>query len=230
MNNTEKYVQERLFALKDEGYRDFHAKLIPNIEKDRIIGVRTPALRKFAKEFSKSEHKDAFLEILPHKYYEENNLHAFLIETIKDYDECITALDRFLPFVDNWATCDTMSPKVLGKNKDRLISDIKRWISDDKTYTIRFGIGMLMKHFLDEDFSHEYPEAVAGIISDEYYVNMMIAWYFATALSKQYASIIPYLENKRLSDWVHNKTIRKAIESYRITKEQKIYLRTLTVK
>ncbi len=230
MNNTEKYVQERLFALKDEGYRDFHARLIPNIEKDRIIGVRTPELRKFAKELSKSEQKDDFLKILPHIYYEENNLHAFLIETIKDYDECIAALDRFLPFVDNWATCDTMSPKVLGKNKDRLISDIKRWISSDKTYTIRFGTGMLMKHFLDDDFSDEYPEMVSEIISDEYYINMMIAWYFATALSKQYTSIIPYLENKRLSDWVHNKTIRKAIESYRVTKEQKAYLRTLTIK
>lgn len=230
MNNTEKYVQEKLFALKDDSYRNFHAKLIPNIEKERIIGVRTPELRKFAKELSKSEHRDDFLRILPHRYYEENNLHAFLIETIKDYDGCIAALDRFLPFVDNWATCDTMSPKVLGKNKDRLISDIDRWLSDDKTYTIRFGLGMLMKHFLDEDFSLEYPERAAGIISEEYYVNMMIAWYFATALSKQYASIIPYLEQKRLCPWVHNKTIRKAIESYRITKEQKAYLRTLTIK
>ena len=230
MRNTEKYVQEKLFLLQDEGYRDFHARLIPNIEKERIIGVRTPELRKFSKEFSKSEYKNEYLKILPHKFYEENNLHAFLIETIKDYDECIAALDRFLPYVDNWATCDTMSPKILGKNKEKLIVDIKRWISDEGTYTVRFGLGMLMKHFLDDDFSPEYPEMAAGIISDEYYINMMIAWYFATALSKQYPSVIPYLEQKRLPLWVHNKTIRKAIESYRITKEQKSYLRTLAIK
>ena len=228
--NTEEYIIERLFTLQDLSYRDFNAKLIPNVPKDKVIGVRTPDIRKLAKELANTEQGQEFIRILPHKYHEENCLHAFIIEQIKDYDQCISEIDRFLPYIDNWATCDSLSPKVFAKNKDKLVADIKRWISDDKTYTIRFGVGMLMGHYLDEDFDPIYPEMVAGIRSEEYYVNMMLAWYFATALAKQYNAVIPYLEDKKLSLWVHNKTIRKAIESYRITKEQKDYLRTLAIK
>ena len=230
MNNSEEYIRERLFALQDLKYRDFSAKLIPNIPYDTIIGIRTPDLRKLAKELAKTEQGSEFIKILPHKYHEENCLHGFIIEQIKDYGQCIAEIDRFLPFVNNWATCDSLSPKAFAKNKGRLVAEIKRWISDEKTYTIRFGIGMLMRHFLDDAFDPIYPEMAAGIRSEEYYVNMMLAWYFATALAKQYETIIPYLEKKKLSIWVHNKTIRKAIESYRITKEQKDYLRTLTIK
>lgn len=230
MQNTEEYIRERLFALQDLKYRDFSAKLIPNIPYDTVIGIRTPDLRKLAKELAKTEQGSEFIKILPHKYHEENCLHTFIIEQIKDYGQCVAEIDRFLPFVNNWATCDSLSPKAFAKNKGRLVTEIKRWISDEKTYTIRFGIGMLMRHFLDEAFDPIYPEMAAGIRSEEYYVNMMLAWYFATALAKQYETIIPYLEKKKLSVWVHNKTIRKAIESYRITKEQKDYLRTLTIK
>lgn len=230
MQSTEEYIRERLFALQDLTYRDFNAKLIPNITEDRIIGIRTPDIRKFAKELIKTEQGMDFIHILPHKYHEENCLHAFIIEQIKDYDECLSEIERFLPYIDNWATCDSLSPKVFAKNKDRLISEIKHWISDGKTYTIRFGVGMLMRHYLDEAFDPIYPEMVSEIRSEEYYVNMMLAWYYATALAKQYEAVIPYIEEKKLSVWVHNKTIRKAIESYRITDEQKKYLRTLKIK
>ncbi|MGN0588221.1 MAG: DNA alkylation repair protein [Ruminiclostridium sp.] len=229
MQNTEEYIRERLFTLQDLKHRDFSAKLIPNVPYDAVIGVRTPDLRKLAKELAGTEQGGEFIRILPHKYHEENCLHAFIIELIKDYDQCLAEVDRFLPYINNWATCDSLSPKAFAKNKERLVAEIKRWLSDGKTYTIRFGIGMLMRYFLDEAFDPIYPEMAAGIRSEEYYVNMMLAWYFATALAKQYDIIIPYLEEKRLSVWVHNKTIRKAIESYRITKEQKDYLRTLTI-
>lgn len=227
MEEIEAYVQQRLFEMQDLAYRDFHSKLMPTIDKAAVIGVRTPALRKFAKEFSKMPEAKAFLQILPHKYYEENNLHGFLLEMIKDYEECVEQVDRFLPYVDNWATCDLMSPKVFKKHLPELLERIKVWLRSEDTYTIRFGIGMLMSFYLDEEFSEEYPELVAGVKSEEYYVNMMIAWYFATALAKQYEKILPFIEQQRLDTWTHNKAIQKAVESYRITPEQKTYLRTL---
>lgn len=222
-------MQSRLFELQDRGYKEFHAKLIPTINPDVIIGVRTPDLRKLAKNLSKAE-PDAvkiFMSQLPHAYYEENNLHGFLIENIKDYDECIKALDAFLPYVDNWATCDGTVPKILTKHTDKLLSQIHIWLSSDHTYTVRYAIGLLMRCYLDEHFKDEYPALVAGVSSKEYYINMMRAWYFATALAKQYEAIIPWLEKRRLDTWTHNKTIQKAVESYRITKEQKVYLKTL---
>lgn len=227
MTVVESYVQKELFNLQDEAYKIFHSKLIPNVSADLIIGVRTPALRKFAKDFSKHECANEFLNSLPHKYYEENNLHGFLIEQIKDYDTLTKRLDEFLPYVDNWATCDLMRPKIFKKNKDRLIEKIDEWIDSDHTYMKRFAIEMLMSFYLDEDFKLEYAQKVATVKSEEYYVNMMIAWYFATALAKQYESIIPFIEGKKLEKWVHNKTIQKAVESYRITNEQKVYLRSL---
>ena len=220
-------IQKRLFELSDEKNADFSAKLIPGIDREKFLGVRIPASRKLAKEIIKeNEHKD-FLNSLPHKYYDENILHSILISEIKDYDECIKYVDEFLPYVDNWAVCDTMSPKAFKNKHERLMNDILRWVDSDQTYTIRFGLKILMAHFLGNDFKNEYLKIPAKIKSDEYYINMMIAWYFATALAKQWDAAIPYLEKKKLSDWVHKKTIQKAVESYRITKEQKEYLRTL---
>lgn len=227
---AEEYICKRLFELQDTGYRDFHSKLMPTVKKELVIGVRTPDLRRLAKEISKTEYAAEFLEILPHKYYEENNLHAFLIEEIKDYDECISQINRFLPFVDNWATCDMMRPKIFKKHLPQLLSEIKKWINSDDVYAVRFGVEMLMCHYLDDAFRPEYPEWVSQIKSDEYYIKMMVAWYFATALSKRYDDIVPYLENYRLDTDTHNKTIRKAIESYRITDEQKAYLCSFTQK
>ena len=224
------FIRERLFSMKDDDYAAFHGKLIPNIDKSRIIGVRTPLLRSFAKEIAKTDTALDFINTLPHEYYEENNLHAFLLEMSKDYDKLVFELDRFLPYVDNWATCDAMSPKVFAKNTDKLIVKIDEWIKSDKIYTVRFAIEMLMKYYLDDNFSVDYLERVAAVRSDEYYINMMIAWYFATALAKQYDSAVVYIEKHRLSDWSNNKAIQKAVESYRITPEQKTYLRTLKVK
>ena len=223
-------IQQELFALQDLSYRDFHAKLIPTVDKARVIGVRTPKLRAFAKEFGKTEEAKEFLKVLPHQYYEENNLHGLLIEQIKDYPTLIGELNRFLPCIDNWATCDLLTVRVVKKHLDTFTEEVERWLASDHTYTIRFGIGMLMRYYLEEHFSLEYPEKVAKICSKEYYVNMMRAWYFATALAKQYEAIFPFLEEKRLDAWTHNKTIQKAIESYRITQEQKAYLRTLRIK
>ena len=219
-------IQQELFALQDLSYRDFHAKLMPTVDKARVIGVRTPKLRAFAKEFGKTEEAKEFLKVLPHQYYEENNLHGLLIEQIKDYPTLIRELNRFLPCIDNWATCDLLTVRVVKKHLDTFTEEVERWLASDHTYTIRFGIGMLMRYYLEEHFSLEYPEKVAKIRSEEYYVNMMRAWYFATALAKQYEAIFPFLEEKRLDAWTHNKTIQKAIESYRITQEQKVYLRT----
>lgn len=230
MCNIEKEVQEQLFSMQDLDYKAFHAKLIPNISEEVIIGVRTPALRKFAKEFSKTEEAKEFIRILPHKYYEENNLHGFLLEKIKDFDECIGEVERFLPYVDNWATCDMMAPKVFQKNLPKLLEKIKVWIKADDTYTVRFAIEMLMKYFLDDEYDVKYPQMVSKVKSEEYYINMMIAWYFATALAKQYNSILPFIENKKLETWTHNKAIQKAIESRRVSQEQKDYLRTLKIK
>ena len=223
-------IQQELFALQDLSYRDFHAKLMPTVDKARVIGVRTPKLRAFAKELGKTEEAKEFLKVLPHQYYEENNLHGLLIEQIKDYPTLIRELNRFLPCIDNWATCDLLTVRVVKKHLDTFTEEVERWLASDHTYTIRFGIGMLMRYYLEEHFSLEYPEKVAKIRSEEYYVNMMRAWYFATALAKQYEAIFPFLEEKRLDAWTHNKTIQKAIESYRITQEQKVYLRTLRIK
>lgn len=223
-------ITGQLFALQDIEYKQFHSKLMPTINPDVIIGVRTPELRKLAKQLDKSTDVELFLQELPHRYYEENNLHGFLIESIKEFDACIFALNQFLPYVDNWATCDMMAPKVLKKDLPKLYEWTKIWIDSGKTYTIRFGVNMLMKYFLDEAFSMEYPELVASIRSEEYYVKMVVAWYFATALAKQYDAVLPYLTEHRLDVWTHNKTIQKAVESYRITKEQKEYLRTLKIK
>ena len=222
-------IQSKLFELQDLGYKEFHSKLMPNINPDVIIGVRTPKLRELAKEFLKSEPNEinAFMNALPHKYYEENNLHMFCIAKIKDYDQCVNALETFLPYVDNWATCDAPVPKVLTKHTDRLLSQISVWIASEHVYTVRYAIGLLMRCYLDEYFEEEYLAMVANVSSEEYYVNMMRAWYFATALAKQYESAIPWLEIKRLDVWTHNKTIQKAIESYRISPEQKTYLKTL---
>ncbi len=220
-------IRTTLFTMQDIPYRDFQSKLIPNVAAEAFIGVRTPELRKYAKHLVKEEGVEAFLQDLPHRYFDENQLHAFIISEIKDFDRCMDETERFLPYVDNWATCDQLSPKVFKKHRTELLRHIRVWITSDKTYTIRFGTGMLMQHFLDEDFDSEYPELAARIRSDEYYVNMMIAWYFATALAKQYTSILPYIEKNRLDRWTHNKAVQKALESYRITPEQKDYLKTL---
>lgn len=230
MTNIEKEVQESLFSMQDLDYKAFHVKLIPNISEEVIIGVRTPALRKFAKEFSKTEEAREFIRILPHKYYEENNLHGFILEKIKDFDECIGEVEQFLPYVDNWATCDMLAPKVFQKNLPKLLEKIKVWIKADDTYTVRFAIEMLMKYFLDDEYDVKYPQMVAQVKSGEYYINMMIAWYFSTALAKQYDSILPFIEKKELDIWTHNKAIQKAIESRRVSQEQKDYLRTLKIK
>lgn len=223
-------VRKRLFEMQDTGYRDFHARLIPTVEKEKIIGIRTPILRKFAKEFGKTERSEMFLKVLPHQYYEENNLHGLLIEQIRDYDKCLKELERFLPYIDNWATCDMLAVKVVKKHLDTFIDEVYRWMESDHAYTIRFGISMLMRYYLEDAFQMEYPEKVAQIRSEEYYVNMMCAWYFATALAKQYDKILPFIEKQKLDVWTHNKTIQKAIESYRITPEQKEYLRGLKIK
>lgn len=223
-------VRKRLFEMQDTGYRDFHARLIPTVEKEKIIGIRTPILRKFAKEFGKTEESELFLKVLPHQYYEENNLHGLLIEQIRDYDKCLKELERFLPYIDNWATCDMLAVKVVKKHLDTFIDEVYRWMESDHAYTIRFGISMLMRYYLEDAFQMEYPEKVAQIRSEEYYVNMMCAWYFATALAKQYDKILPFIEKQKLDVWTHNKTIQKAIESYRITPEQKEYLRGLKIK
>lgn len=222
-------IQQRLFALQDGDYRDFHAGLIPTVPKELVIGVRSPALRSLAKELKGTELAADFMAALPHRYYEENNLHAALIGQMKDFDACLAAVERFLPYVDNWATCDMMSPKALGKNKAALLERIRVWLRSGHTYTVRFAMGMLMSHFLEEDFREEYLELVASVRSEEYYIRMMQAWYFATALAKQYQTAVKLLEQRRLEAWVHNKTIQKARESFRISDEQKIYLKSLKV-
>ena len=223
-------IRAELNRLQDLKYRDLQIQIIPTVKPESIIGVRTPELRKLAKQFSVSEEIGIFLNDLPHAYFDENQLHAFIISGMKNYAECLQALNRFLPFVDNWATCDQMSPRVFRKHRPELLQKIREWIGSPLPYTIRFGIGMLMEHYLEEDFDPAYPEAVASVRSEEYYVNMMIAWYFATALAKQYDAVLPYIENRRLDDWTHNKAIQKAIESYRITPEQKAYLKALKIR
>lgn len=223
-------VQQDLFTMQDLKYRDFHAKLMPTVDKDSVIGVRVPMLRAYAKKFGKTEEAKQFLEILPHQYYEENNLHGLLIDQMKDYELCIEELIRFLPYINNWATCDILSVKAVKGHLDSYIKNIYQWLESDYTYTIRFGINMLMRYYLEEEFKIEYPEKVAAIRSEEYYVNMVRTWYFATALAKKYDQVLPFLEEQKMDVWTHNKTIQKAIESYRITLEQKEYLRTLKIK
>ena len=223
-------IRTALFQLQDIKYRDFQSKLMPTVASERFIGVRTPELRKMAKEIGKRIDVDSFLDDLPHIYFDENQLHAFIISDMRDYSACLEKVDTFLPYVDNWATCDQMTPKIFRKHKEELPGTINRWLSSGRTYIVRFGIKMLMDHFLDESFDPEYPGIVAAIRSEEYYVNMMIAWYFATALAKQYDAVLPYIEERKLAVWTHNKTIQKAVESYRISPEQKEYLRSLKLR
>jgi len=220
-------IINELLKLKDQKYAEFQSKLIPSISKERIIGVRIPDIRQMGKKYAKEDESKEFLKELPHFYLEENILHAQIISEIKDLKTCFEEIDRFLPYVDNWAVCDTMSPKVLKKDKIELLKMIRKWANSNKTYTCRFGIGMLMRYFLDEDFQKELLEIPANVHSEEYYVNMMVAWFFATALAKQYDDVIIYLQNNRLNKWIHNKTIQKACESYRITPEQKEYLKKI---
>lgn len=227
---TSEKIREILRENSDGEYRLFQAKLMPGVDLERIIGVRTPVLRKLAKELAKEPDIELFLNDIPHKTYDENNLHGFIISECKDYEKSVKYVDAILPYVDNWATCDLLSPKAFKKNKDKLIKDIDRWLASEKTYTVRFGIEMLMSHYLDDAFKPEYHEKLTGIISDEYYINMMLAWYFATALAKQWDDTVKYIAEKRLPVWVHNKTIQKAVESYRITDEQKTYLKGLKIK
>ena len=222
-------IRQELFRLQDLGYRDFQHKLIPSMVPETMIGVRTPELRKYAKELAKDPEVSFFLEALPHFYFDENQLHAFIISEIRDYDRCHHEVERFLPYVNNWATCDQLSPRVFKKHRKELISAVDGWIRSKAVYTIRFGVGMLMQHYLDEDFDPVYLRTVAELRSDEYYVNMMIAWYFATALAKQYEAALPYLQDRRLTPWTHNKAIQKAVESYRITPDQKEYLKSLKI-
>ena len=223
-------IRQALFDNQDIKYRDFQGGLIPTADINNHIGVRTPVLRKLAKEFSKREDVAEFLGDLPHKYFDENQIHAFLISEIKDFDKCIEELKRFLPYIDNWATCDQMSPKCFKKNHKALLPYLYEWIESEEVYTVRFAIVTLMGHFLDEDFQSKYLELVASVKSDEYYINMAIAWYFATALCKQYDNTLPFIEGKALAPWTHNKTIQKAIESFRVPQEHKDYLRGLKVK
>ena len=226
-NMTNSEITEKLFTLADEKYRNFHSKLMPTVDKNKIIGVRTPALRRFCSELYKSAECSGFMNDLPHKYYEEDNLHALLIDKIKDFDECVSEIERLLPYIDNWATCDMLRPKALKKEPQRLLGYINKWLNSDKVYTVRYAVGCLCSFYLDSNFSPDQLLAVAEIRREEYYINMMIAWYFATALAKQYDSAIVYLEERKLSEWVHRKTIQKAIESYRISDETKAYLRSL---
>ena len=223
-------IRKELFLLQDVPYRDFQAKLIPNVPTESMIGVRTPALRSLAKQLAKQEEISVFLRELPHRYFDENQLHAFILSEWKDYARCMEGVRRFLPFVDNWATCDQLSPKVFRKHRPELLESIREWLSSGQTYTLRFAVGMLMEHFLDEDFDPVYPEMVARIRSEEYYVNMMVAWYFATALAKQYDAVLPYIEDRRLDGWTHNMTIRKAVESYRISEDRKAVLKSMRIR
>lgn len=220
------YLQSR----KDDSYKDFTAKLIPTIDKNRIIGVRTPLVRALAKKIKGSEVSYDYLSLLPHKYLEENHLHGFLIELERDFEKALQLTESFLPFIDNWATCDCVRPKVFKKHLSELYPCLCKWIKSSHTYTVRYAIGLLLSFYLDENFSDEHLKLVSSVKSDEYYVKMMVAWYFATALAKQYNSTLPYIENKTLDKWTHNKTITKACESYRVENSHKAYLRTLKIK
>ena len=219
-------VYERLLAVKDPEYREFQAKLVPNIDPATIIGVRTPDMRNIAKEVAKSPEKETFLKELPHKYYEENLVHFFVIAQIKDFDECVKRVEEFLPYVDCWPVSDQASPKSFKKNHDNLLPYIKKWIVSNHVYTARFGIRMLMNEFLGDEFKDEYAQMVAEKKGEDYYLKMMVAWYFATALAKNYDETVKYIEERRLDEWVHKKAIQKAVESYRVTDEHKEYLKS----
>ena len=220
-------LHKQLFGMRDTAYRDFHARLVPTLDKETVIGVRTPALRAFAKEYGKSDDRELFLRALPHRYYEENNLHMMLISGITDFSACLAAVGAFLPYVDNWATCDLPVPQVFTKHKEELLPTVRRWLLSGKTYTVRYGIDVLMALYLDADFRPEYLSLAAASSSGEYYVDMAVAWYFATALAKQWDATLPFLAEHRLTSDVHKKTVRKAVESYRISPEKKILLRSL---
>lgn len=222
-------IKIALFNLADDKYRQFHAKLIPNVPIEKIIGVRTPDLRKFSKNIAGSNEADDFLKNIPHIYYEENNLHAFLIEKIQNFDECISAVDFFLPYVDNWATCDCMSPKIFKKYPDELLPNIKKWLLSEHTYTIRFGIKTLMNVYADKNFEYTHIDMIASINSNEYYVKMAQAWYFATVAIFHYDEVTSLFKAKSLDKWTQNKSIQKAIESYRISDEKKAYLKSLKI-
>lgn len=222
-------IRKRLFEMQDAKYRLFQCRLMPTVSPEKVIGVRMPALRAYAAELARVGKGEAFMACLPHVYYEEDNLHAFLIERIRDYDACIAAINAFLPHVDNWATCDSLRPKSLGKHREKLIGEIQRWLESPHVYVVRFGLGMLMCWFLDGDFRQEYLELAAGVRSEEYYIRMMTAWFFATALAKQWDAALPYIEGLRLEPWTHNKAIQKAIESLRVPKERKAVLRGLKI-
>ena len=230
MSALEERVRTELLALQDLPYRAFQCKLMPTVDPETVIGIRTPVLRQFAKAFAKTPEAAAYLKLLPHRYYEENNLHGFLIESIRDFDRAVAALDAFLPYVDNWATCDLMRPKVFRRNLPALLPELRRWMAADHPYTVRFGLEMLMTFYLDEAFRPEYLDWAASVRREEYYVNMMIAWFFATALAKQYDAALPYLTERRLAPWTHNKAIQKALESDRISDAQKTLLRTMKVR
>lgn len=222
-------IQKELFKMQELKMKDFNSKLIPNIEKENFIGIRTPKLRKFAKEIYKNnkDEVDTFLNSLPHKYIEENFLHGFLIDNLKDFDDTLKHTEKFLPFIDNWANCDSFNPKIFKKNKEKIYEKIKIWIKSNHEYTVRYAIGLLLSNYLDEDFKEEHLEMVVNIKRDEYYIKMMVAWYFSFALIKQYESTIPYIQQKKLEKWTHNKTIQKAVESFRIDNETKKYLKLL---
>ena len=223
-------VRERLFALRDEKYRAFSAKLLPTLDAETVLGVRSPALRALAKELAGTETAAVFLGELPHRFHEENCLHGFLIERIRDYDACVSALDAFLPFVDNWAVCDCMNPPCLRRKPERLLEDARRWLDSGELYIMRFGLRMLMAHFLDDNFRPEVLARAAELETEEYYLRMMQAWFFATALAKRWDETLPYIEQRRLEPWTHNKAIQKAVESDRISAERKTYLKTLKTK
>lgn len=230
MTQETECIRARLFALQDEGYRAFHSRLMPTVPLETVIGVRVPALRRLAKQLAGTPQAEAFLQELPHTYYEENNLHAFLLESIRDYDAALAATEKFLPYIDNWATCDSFCPKVFAKHKEELLPVLRRWMASDHPYTVRYGMEMLMRYYLDEDFRPEHLAWAAAVHSGEYYINMMRAWYFATALAKQPEAALPWLTERRLDVWTHNKTIQKAVESSRIPAETKAFLRTLRVR
>lgn len=227
MNNAVKTIREKLFALQDKEYKAFHAKLMPNVDDDLIIGIRIPELRKLAKELNGTTEAEAFISDLPHKYYEENNLHAFLIEQIKDYGRCVKAVNDFLPYIDNWATCDSLRPKIFKKHLAELENQAFEWIDSREPFTVRFGIECLMLYFLDENFKIEHAHKIASVNCDEYYVSMMVAWYFATALAKQTESVTPFFKSKTLDPATHKRAVRKALESYRIDKQTKILLKEI---
>lgn len=227
MKDIIKQIEEELFALQDKGYKEFQSKLIPNISKSEIIGVRTNLLRQLAKRLIKQESINIFLHDLPHKYFDENQLHIFIVSEIKDFNICILEAERFLPYVNNWATCDMFSPKCFEKNKEQLLPYIYKWTDSPKEYSVRFAIGLLMKYFLAEDFKEEYLNKVVSIKREEYYIKMMQAWYIATALAKNYSQTISILQKSVLDKWTHNRSIQKAVESFRISDEQKTYLKSL---